>query len=79
MFLGKDLSDENDGSIIRRIFRRGEGRKSPNEDGTVEIKLKGIYKDNVFDERTVEFAVGLGFLKKIPFGLIEISYFYILI
>ncbi|CAF3713293.1 unnamed protein product [Rotaria sp. Silwood1] len=64
-----DLSDENDGSIIRRIIRRGEGRKSPNEDGTVEINLKGIYKDNVFDERTVQFIVGLGFLQHIPLGV----------
>ncbi|CAF1203312.1 unnamed protein product, partial [Rotaria sordida] len=68
-FVGKDLSDENDGSIIRRIIRRGEGRKLPNEDGTVEINLKGIYKDNVFDERTVQFIVGLGFLQHIPLGV----------
>ncbi|CAF4733481.1 unnamed protein product, partial [Rotaria sp. Silwood2] len=63
------LSDENDGSIIRRIIHRGEGRKPPNEDGTVEIKLKGIYQDNVFDERTVQFIVGLAFLQHIPLGV----------
>jgi hypothetical protein len=77
LFLGKDLSDENDGSIIRRIIRRGEGRESPNEDGTVEINLKGIYQDNIFDERTVQFIVGLAFLQNIPLGLIEkIDSFY---
>lgn len=66
--LGKDISDEKDGSIIRRIIRRGEGRQSPNEDGTVEISLKGIHQGNVFDERTVEFIVGLPFLEQIPLG-----------
>ncbi len=75
--LGKDLSNENDGSIIRRIIRRGKGRESPNEDGTVEINLKGIYQDKIFDERTVQFIVGLGFLHHIPLGLIEkIDYLY---
>ncbi len=68
MFLGKDLSDENDGSIIRRIIHRGEGRESPNEEGTVEINLKGIYQEKIFDQRTVQFVVGLAFIKNIPLG-----------
>jgi FK506-binding protein 4/5 len=71
LFLGKDLTDENNASIIRRIIRRGEGRQSPNEDATVEINLKGIYQDKIFDERTVQFIVGLAFLQHIPLGLIE--------
>ncbi len=68
MFLGKDISDENDGSIIKRIIQRGEGREYPNEDGTVEVKFKAIYQDDIFDERTVEFVVGLAFLQNIPLG-----------
>jgi hypothetical protein len=68
LFLGKDISDEKDGSIIRRIIHRGEGRESPNEDGTVQIYSKGIYQEKIFDERTVEFVVGLPFLQDIPLG-----------
>ncbi|CAF3467973.1 unnamed protein product [Rotaria socialis] len=68
-FVGKDLSDGKDGSIIRRIIRRGEGCESPNEDATVEINLKGMYQDKIFDERTVRFFVGLGFLEQVPSGV----------
>ncbi|UJR16994.1 hypothetical protein I4U23_003892 [Adineta vaga] len=73
-FVGKDISDEKDGSIIRRIIRRGEGRELPNEDSTVEIHLKGTYQGKIFDERTVQFVVGLGFLQQIPLGIERIIY-----
>lgn len=62
------MSEAQDGSVIRRIIHRGEGRQSPNEDATVEINLKGIYEEKVFDERTIEYIVGLSFLEDIPSG-----------
>ncbi|CAF1662587.1 unnamed protein product, partial [Adineta ricciae] len=68
-FVGKDISDEKDESIIRRILHRGVGREFPNEDATVDVHLKGTYQDKVFDDRTVQFVMGLGFLQQIPLSI----------
>lgn len=37
-FKGEDLTDEEDGGIIRRIRKKGEGYSRPNEDALVESK-----------------------------------------
>lgn len=37
-FKGEDLTDEEDGGIIRRIRKKGEGYSKPNEDALVESK-----------------------------------------
>ncbi|CAF1291831.1 unnamed protein product [Adineta steineri] len=68
-FNGKDISEEQDGSMIKRIIQRGSGRYLPNEDATVDIKLKGTYQNKIFDERTIQFIVGLPFLQNIPLAI----------
>jgi len=56
-------------SIIRRTLKQGEGWSKPNEGASVEVLLKGTYEDKVFDERTVSFTVGEGFIQNIPEGV----------
>jgi len=68
-FTGEDLSEEKDQSIIRRTLKQGEGWSKPNEGASVEVLLKGTYEDKVFDERTVSFTVGEGFIQNIPEGV----------
>lgn len=67
--LGDDISEAKDQSILRRIYKRGESWAKPNDGSQVEVTLKGIYEDRVFDERTVKFTVGEGYLENIPEGL----------
>ncbi|CAF3346195.1 unnamed protein product [Rotaria sp. Silwood2] len=68
-YLGKDISDERDQSIVRRILRKGEGFEKPNEDATVQVNLKGTHQGQIFDERTVTFIAGEGCLQNIPLGV----------
>jgi len=68
-FTGEDLSEEKDQSIIRRTLKQGEGWSKPNEGASVEVLLKGTYENKVFDERTVSFTVGEGFIQNIPEGV----------
>jgi FK506-binding protein 4/5 len=69
-YLGDDLSEAKDQSILRRIFKKGEGWAKPSDGSNVEVSIKGIYENQVFDERTVKFIVGEGFLKNIPEGFV---------
>ncbi len=43
----------------------------------MEVLLKGTHENNVFDERTVSFTLGEGFLQNIPegFGVIFVFLF----
>jgi FKBP-type peptidyl-prolyl cis-trans isomerase len=66
--LGKDISEERDESILRRVIKRGEGYEPTNEDSIVEVNLKGTYQGEVFDERTVSFIAGAGRVENIPSG-----------
>ncbi|CAF3471368.1 unnamed protein product [Rotaria sp. Silwood1] len=68
-FSGKDLSPNHDGSITRRILKRGEGHIKPNEDAKVELKLKGTHNGRIFDERIVNFIAGEGCVHDIPHGV----------
>ncbi|CAF0752275.1 unnamed protein product [Adineta steineri] len=68
-FIGDDISEKKDQSVVRRIFKRGEGWAKPSDGSKVDITLKGIYDNKVFDERTVKFIIGEGFLQNIPEGL----------
>jgi len=68
-FTGEDLSEAKDQSIIRRTLRKGEGWTKPNDGASVEVILKGTYNNQVFDERTVSFTIGEGFLQNIPEGV----------
>jgi len=44
----------------------------------VEVLLKGTHENNVFDERTVSFTLGEGFLQNIPEGFVVICIFYLI-
>ncbi|XP_019369315.1 PREDICTED: peptidyl-prolyl cis-trans isomerase FKBP5 [Gavialis gangeticus] len=66
-FKGEDLFE--DGGIIRRIKKKGEGYSNPNEGATVEIHLEGFYGDRKFDSRDVKFVVGEGEDHDIPIGI----------
>ncbi|XP_032720207.1 peptidyl-prolyl cis-trans isomerase FKBP5 isoform X2 [Lontra canadensis] len=66
-FKGEDLFE--DGGIIRRIKRKGEGYSNPNEGATVEIHLEGRYDGRTFDCRDVVFIVGEGEDHDIPIGI----------
>jgi hypothetical protein len=67
---GRDISREGDRSILRRVIRKGDAYDTPNEDASVEIRLKGIYQGQVFDERTVSFVAGAGIAENIPHGYV---------
>lgn len=41
-FHGEDITDEEDGGIIRRIITKGEGYTKPNEGASVEGKTNYI-------------------------------------
>ncbi|NXX98130.1 FKBP5 isomerase, partial [Centropus bengalensis] len=66
-FKGEDLFE--DGGIIRRIKRKGEGYSNPNEGATVEIHLEGFCGSTRFDCRDVKFVVGEGEDHDIPIGI----------
>ncbi|XP_045151829.1 peptidyl-prolyl cis-trans isomerase FKBP4 [Echinops telfairi] len=68
-FKGEDLTEEEDGGIIRRIRTRGEGYARPNEGAIVEVVLEGYYKDRMFDQRELQFEIGDGENLDLPCGL----------
>ncbi|XP_069084254.1 peptidyl-prolyl cis-trans isomerase FKBP4 isoform X2 [Pleurodeles waltl] len=68
-FKGEDLTDEENGGIIRRTRVKGEGYSKPNDGAMVEIHLQGYHGDRLFDERDVQFEVGEGESHDIPPGL----------
>ncbi|XP_048354189.1 peptidyl-prolyl cis-trans isomerase FKBP5 isoform X2 [Sphaerodactylus townsendi] len=66
-FKGEDLFE--DGGIIRRIKKKGEGYSNPNEGASVQIHLKGVCGGRIFDCRDVAFTVGEGEDHDIPIGI----------
>uniref|UniRef100_A0A6I8SUI7 peptidylprolyl isomerase n=1 Tax=Xenopus tropicalis TaxID=8364 RepID=A0A6I8SUI7_XENTR len=68
-FQGEDLTQDEDGGIIRRIQVKGEGYSKPNEGAVVEIHVKGTHEGRVFDERELKFEVGEGESIGIPPGV----------
>ncbi|XP_020857270.1 peptidyl-prolyl cis-trans isomerase FKBP4 [Phascolarctos cinereus] len=68
-FKGEDLTEEEDGGIIRRIRSRGEGYSRPNEGARVEVVLEGHHKGRVFDQRELSFEIGEGENYDLPPGL----------
>ncbi|XP_048365935.1 peptidyl-prolyl cis-trans isomerase FKBP4 isoform X2 [Sphaerodactylus townsendi] len=68
-FKGKDLTEDEDGGIIQRIQKKGEGYSKPNEGALVEIEIEGRHGDRVFDKRELRFEVGEGENYDLPPGL----------
>ncbi|XP_018611467.2 peptidyl-prolyl cis-trans isomerase FKBP4 [Scleropages formosus] len=57
-FRGEDITEDEDGGIIRRIITKGEGYTKPNEGATVEVTLEGTFEGCVFDQKDVKFEIG---------------------
>uniref|UniRef100_A0A8D0HP53 peptidylprolyl isomerase n=1 Tax=Sphenodon punctatus TaxID=8508 RepID=A0A8D0HP53_SPHPU len=68
-FKGEDLTDDEDGGIIRRIRKKGEGYSKPNEGALAEIEIEGWHGDRVFDKRELRLEVGEGENYDLPTGL----------
>uniref|UniRef100_A0A8C4XWV4 peptidylprolyl isomerase n=1 Tax=Gopherus evgoodei TaxID=1825980 RepID=A0A8C4XWV4_9SAUR len=68
-FKGEDLTEDEDGGIIRRIRTKGEGYSKPNEGALVELQLEGRHGDRVFDKRELRFEIGEGENYDLPPGL----------
>ncbi|XP_022047604.1 peptidyl-prolyl cis-trans isomerase FKBP4 [Acanthochromis polyacanthus] len=68
-FRGEDLTENEDGGIIRRIITRGQGYSKPNEGASVEVTLEGTCDGRVFDERELKFEVGDGENLGLPAGV----------
>ncbi|XP_060701571.1 peptidyl-prolyl cis-trans isomerase FKBP5-like [Hemiscyllium ocellatum] len=68
-FKGEDLTECEDGGIIRRIKKKGQGFSTPNEGATVEVYLEGRSSAVLFDQRDVTFVVGEGEDQDIPIGV----------
>lgn len=68
-FRGEDITQDEDGGIIRRIITKGEGYTKPNEGASVEVTVEGSCEGRVFDQRELKFEVGDGESLGLPSGL----------
>ncbi|KAF5893569.1 peptidyl-prolyl cis-trans isomerase FKBP4-like, partial [Clarias magur] len=68
-FHGEDVTEEEDGGIIRRIITKGEGYTKPNEGSSVEVHVEGMHEGRVFDDRDLKFEVGDGEGLDLPSGV----------
>ncbi|XP_036440616.1 peptidyl-prolyl cis-trans isomerase FKBP4 [Colossoma macropomum] len=68
-FHGEDITEDEDGGIIRRIVTKGEGYTKPNEGASVEVHVEGNHEGRVFDNRDLKFAVGDGESLDLPPGV----------
>ncbi|KAJ8245622.1 hypothetical protein GJAV_G00272720 [Gymnothorax javanicus] len=68
-FHGEDVTEDEDGGIVRRIITKGHGYSKPGEGSAVEVTLQGKYEDRVFDERELKFEIGDGENLGLPVGL----------
>ena len=58
---GEDVSEGKNGSVIRRIIKKGEQYSTPKEGATVKVKYTASCDGRIFEnEREVEFIVGEG-------------------
>lgn len=68
-FRGEDITDDEDGGIIRRIITKGQGYSKPNEGAAVEVTVEGSCEGRVFDERELKFEIGDGESLGLPSGV----------
>ncbi|CAL8376135.1 unnamed protein product [Arctogadus glacialis] len=68
-FRGEDITEGEDGGIIRRIITKGEGYSKPNEGASVEVSVEGTFEGRVFDEREMKFEIGDGEGLGLPVGV----------
>ncbi|XP_060891267.1 peptidyl-prolyl cis-trans isomerase FKBP4 isoform X2 [Labrus mixtus] len=68
-FRGEDITEGEDGGIIRRIITKGQGYSKPNEGAAVEVTVEGSCEGRVFDERELKFEIGDGESQGLPVGV----------
>ncbi|XP_070686988.1 peptidyl-prolyl cis-trans isomerase FKBP4 [Pempheris klunzingeri] len=68
-FRGEDITEDEDGGIIRRIITKGQGYSKPNEGAAVEVTVDGSCEGRVFDERELKFEIGDGESFGLPTGV----------
>lgn len=68
-FHGEDLTEDEDGGIVRRIITRGQGYSKPNEGAAVEVTVEGTLDGRIFYERELKFEVGDGESFDLPPGV----------
>ncbi|XP_072241866.1 peptidyl-prolyl cis-trans isomerase FKBP4 [Leuresthes tenuis] len=68
-FRGEDITEEEDGGIIRRIVTKGQGYSKPNEGASVEVTVEGTFDERVFDQRELKFEIGDGESLGLPTGV----------
>ncbi|XP_030645977.1 peptidyl-prolyl cis-trans isomerase FKBP4 [Chanos chanos] len=68
-FHGEDITEDEDGGIIRRIVTKGEGYTKPNEGASVEVCVEGVHEGRVFDQRELKFEIGDGESLNLPPGV----------
>ncbi|CAB1323126.1 unnamed protein product [Coregonus sp. 'balchen'] len=68
-FRGEDITEGEDGGIIRRIITKGEGYSKPNEGAAVEVCVEGSCEGKVFDQRELKFELGDGKSLGLPNGV----------
>ncbi|KAJ8411227.1 hypothetical protein AAFF_G00172330 [Aldrovandia affinis] len=68
-FHGEDVTEDEDGGIVRRIITKGQGYSKANEGATVEVTLEGKYEGTVFDQRELKFEIGEGENLGLPVGV----------
>lgn len=56
----QDLSQEKDGSVLKKVMKKGKGYGQPNEGCLVEIHLKGTYDNTTFQDEDLSFPYGEG-------------------
>ncbi|KAM7396647.1 hypothetical protein PAMP_019673 [Pampus punctatissimus] len=68
-FQGEDLSENEDGGIIRHIITKGQGYSKPNEGAAVEVTVEGTCDGRVFDKRELKFEIGDAESLGLPVGV----------
>ncbi|XP_071783351.1 peptidyl-prolyl cis-trans isomerase FKBP4 [Centroberyx gerrardi] len=68
-FRGEDVTEDEDGGIIRRMITKGQGYSKPNEGAAVEVTVEGTCEGRVFDEREMKFEIGDGENLGLPPGV----------
>jgi len=54
---GEDITEEQDGGILKETIEAGTDGDEANEGATVDVSVIGKFQDKVFDERRVKFIV----------------------
>lgn len=68
-FHGEDITENEDGGIVRRIITKGQGYSKPNEGAVVEVTVEGSCEGRVFEQRELKFELGEGESLGLPSGV----------